>query len=70
MLPTLPIKGAEDAHVPASQYDFEAIMGIGFGSTLSTILTLAPLVVDSTDLRKFSLVFPICVRTPGWLSAR
>ncbi|KAK3501075.1 putative MFS multidrug transporter [Neurospora crassa] len=50
LLPTLPIKGADDAHVPASQYGFEAIMGIGFGSTLSTILTLAPLVVDATDL--------------------
>uniref|UniRef100_A0A093UWI9 Putative transporter C3H1.06c n=1 Tax=Talaromyces marneffei PM1 TaxID=1077442 RepID=A0A093UWI9_TALMA len=35
---------------PSQQYGFEAIMGIGFGLTLSTILTLAPLVADERDL--------------------
>ncbi|KAJ4419091.1 hypothetical protein N0V85_001189 [Neurospora sp. IMI 360204] len=50
LLPTLPINKAGGAHVPASQYGFEAIMGIGFGLTVSTILTLAPLVVEPADL--------------------
>ncbi|QKX63091.1 uncharacterized protein TRUGW13939_10259 [Talaromyces rugulosus] len=35
---------------PPQQYVFEAIMGIGFGLTLTTILTLVPLVADSNDL--------------------
>lgn len=53
LLPALPTKTGGAHHVPASQYGFEAIMGIGFGLTVSTILTLAPLVVDPVDLRKF-----------------
>lgn len=36
---------------PPQQYGFEAVMGIGFGLTLSTILTLAPLVADEKNLR-------------------
>ncbi|GAM42007.1 efflux pump antibiotic resistance protein [Talaromyces pinophilus] len=35
---------------PPQQYGFEIVMGIGFGLTLSTILTLAPLVADEKDL--------------------
>lgn len=36
---------------PPQQYGFEVVMGIGFGLTLSTILTLAPLVANEKDLR-------------------
>ena len=36
---------------PPQQYGFEIVMGIGFGLTLSTILTLAPLVADEKDFR-------------------
>lgn len=39
---------------PPQQYVFEAIMGVGFGLTLTTILTLVPLVVNSNDLREFA----------------
>jgi hypothetical protein len=34
------------------QYGYEAIMGLGFGLGLSTVLTLAPLVVSEADLRE------------------
>lgn len=36
------------------QYGFEAIMGVGFGLTVSTVLTLAPLLTDQEDLGKCS----------------
>ncbi|EED14417.1 efflux pump antibiotic resistance protein, putative [Talaromyces stipitatus ATCC 10500] len=35
---------------PPQQYAFEVIMGIGLGLTLSTILTLAPVVANKKDL--------------------
>jgi hypothetical protein len=36
--------------ITPQQYGFEAIMGVGFGLTVSTVLTLAPLVTDQEDL--------------------
>lgn len=39
--------------LPPKQYAFEVVMGIGFGLTLSTILTLAPLVADPKDLCQY-----------------
>ncbi|KAK3905124.1 drug resistance transporter EmrB/QacA subfamily [Staphylotrichum tortipilum] len=35
--------------VSARQYGFEAVMGVGFGLTLSTVLTLGQLVVEKAD---------------------
>ena len=40
--------------IAPQQYGYEVIMGIGFGLSLSTVLTLAPLVVMEADLRKKS----------------
>ncbi|TVY37363.1 MFS thioclapurine efflux transporter [Lachnellula subtilissima] len=36
--------------IPAAQYGYEVLMGIGFGAGLSTLLTLARLVVDERNL--------------------
>ncbi|KAK2796804.1 hypothetical protein FQN51_009028 [Onygenales sp. PD_10] len=44
---TLP---TESFDIPPQQYGYEVIMGLGFGMTLSTILTLAPLVIKEPDL--------------------
>ncbi|KAI5457173.1 drug resistance transporter EmrB/QacA subfamily [Mariannaea sp. PMI_226] len=44
-LPTTPM-----GKVPAQQYGFEVIMGIGFGLTASTVLTLVPLVTHPKDV--------------------
>lgn len=38
--------------VAPQQYGYEVIMGLGFGLSLSTVLTLAPLVVKEADLRR------------------
>ena len=38
--------------ISPKQYGYEVIMGLGFGLSLSTVLTLAPLVVKGADLRK------------------
>lgn len=39
-------------NVAPQQYGYEVIMGLGFGLSLSTVLTLAPLVVKEVDIRK------------------
>ena len=39
--------------IAPQQYGYEVIMGLGFGLSLSTVLTLAPLVVKEVDLREF-----------------
>ncbi|KAF5020450.1 hypothetical protein F66182_7529 [Fusarium sp. NRRL 66182] len=39
--------------IAASQYAFEAMMGLGFGFNLSTILMMVPLVVTERDLGKY-----------------
>lgn len=39
--------------ISPQQYGYEVIMGLGFGLTLSTVLTIAPLVVKEIDLREF-----------------
>lgn len=44
MLPT------NSFEVSPQQYGYEAIMGLGFGLSLTTILTLAPLVIKDPDL--------------------
>ncbi|OJD15998.1 hypothetical protein AJ78_03790 [Emergomyces pasteurianus Ep9510] len=44
---TLP---TESFDVSPQQYGYEAIMGLGFGMGLTTILTLAPLVIKDPDL--------------------
>jgi len=36
--------------IAPQQYGYEVIMGLGFGLGLSTLLTLAPLVVEDRDL--------------------
>ena len=38
--------------ISPKQYGYEVIMGLGFGMVLSTILTMAPLVVSKRDTRK------------------
>ena len=38
--------------IAPQQYGYEVIMGLGFGLSLSTVLTLAPLVVKEADLRE------------------
>jgi hypothetical protein len=38
---------------PVRQYGFETVMGVGFGMTASTVLTLVPLVTEEKDARKF-----------------
>ena len=46
---SLPTDGYE---IAPQQYGYEVVMGLGFGLGLSTVLTLAPLVVAESDLRK------------------
>jgi hypothetical protein len=41
--------------IPVAQYGYEVLMGLGFGAGLSTLLTLARLVVDERNLRIFPL---------------
>ena len=36
--------------IPAQQYGYEAVMGVGFGLSLSTVLTLADLVASKKDV--------------------
>jgi hypothetical protein len=36
--------------VPAKQYGYEAVMGVGFGLSLSTVLTLADLLASKKDV--------------------
>jgi hypothetical protein len=43
----LPLSGGP---FPRAQYGYEVIMGLGFGLTLATVLTLAQLVVDKKDV--------------------
>lgn len=43
--------------IAPQQYGYEVIMGLGFGLGLSTVLTLAPLVVTEVDLRKVIQIF-------------
>ncbi|OTB06093.1 hypothetical protein M426DRAFT_259520 [Hypoxylon sp. CI-4A] len=38
-----------DLRIPPAQYGYQAIMGLGFGFNLSTILMMVPMVVDSKD---------------------
>lgn len=38
--------------IASQQYSYEVIMGLGFGLGLSTVLTMAPLVVKEIDLGK------------------
>jgi hypothetical protein len=44
--------GLDETDMPKRQYAYEALMGLGFGMGLSTILVLARLVVEEKDLRK------------------
>ena len=39
--------------IAARQYGYEAIMGIGFGLQMSTLMILAPLIVQEADLGLF-----------------
>jgi hypothetical protein len=36
--------------IPPAQYGYQALMGLGFGFNLSTILMMVPLLVDEKDL--------------------
>lgn len=36
--------------IPAQQYGYEAVMGVGFGLSLSTVLTLADLVASKKEV--------------------
>lgn len=46
---TIPLTGDG---ISAQQYGYEAIMGVGFGLTLSTVLTLGQLLVSKEDAGK------------------
>lgn len=39
--------------ISPQRYDYEVIMGLGFGLSLSTLLTLAPLLVKEPELGKW-----------------
>jgi len=43
---------SSDHRIPPAQYGYQAIMGLGFGFNLSTILIMAPLVVKEKDMGK------------------
>lgn len=45
----IPLVGTK---ISAQQYGFEAVMGVGFGLTLSTVLVLAQLIVRKEDAGK------------------
>lgn len=40
--------------IPAAQYGYQVIMGLGFGFNLSTILMMVPMVVEEKEIRKSS----------------
>ena len=42
-----------DLSIPKAQYGYQVIMGFGFGLNLSTILMMAPLVVQQKDMGKW-----------------
>ncbi|KAF4960432.1 hypothetical protein FSARC_10492 [Fusarium sarcochroum] len=46
--------------IAAAQYGFEAIMGLGFGFSLSTILMMVPMVVAESDLAR-AVTMGICL---------
>jgi len=39
--------------ISPQRYGYEVIMGLGFGLSLSTLLTLAPLLVEESELGKW-----------------
>ena len=41
-----------NTHTPASSYGYEVVAGFGAGLTLTTLLLLAPLMVERTDIGK------------------
>lgn len=43
--------------IPKAQYGYQVIMGFGFGFSLSTILMMAPLVVQQKDMGTW---IPVC----------
>ena len=47
LMTTLPVG---QKSIPAAQYGFDAVMGIGFGMGIGTTVMMAPLVFDKRDL--------------------
>lgn len=45
---------ADATSIPAAQYGYEAIMGVGFGMGLTTLLTFARVVVSEKNLGKWT----------------
>jgi hypothetical protein len=45
--------------IPSAQYGYQAIMGFGFGLSLSTTLMMAPLVVQQKDMGRYTFCFNI-----------
>lgn len=41
--------------IAARQYGYEAVMGTGFGLQMSTLMILAPLIVEEADLGLFEI---------------
>lgn len=56
---SLPVE-VVDGHVPAAQYGYEAIMGVGFGMGLTTLLTFARVAVPEKHLGKILPLTQIC----------
>jgi hypothetical protein len=57
----IPLTGSQTS---AKQYGFETIMGLGFGMTLGTVLTLAQLISSKEDVGMMPFLFKCC---QSWL---
>lgn len=44
---------SDSSSIPPAQYGYQVLMGFGFGFSLSTILMMAPLVVQQKDMGKW-----------------
>jgi len=58
----IPLAGSQTS---AKQYGFETIMGLGFGMTLGTVLTLAQLISSKEDVGMMPLLFKC---SQSWLT--
>lgn len=57
-----------DLSIPKAQYGYQVIMGFGFGLNLSTILMMAPLVVQQKDMGKCTPIgmdYGVTILTPN-----
>lgn len=55
---------SSDLSIPAAQYVFQVIMGLGFGFNLGTVLMMVPLVVKQKDMGMAPPFSPVTPPTP------